>query len=255
MTFTVENLEFFLAIAMRVAGFVMIAPFFSIRSVPQRVKLLLSIAVAIIVYCVIPYQPLSYNGVIGYAGVIISEAIAGMILGLFANLAMYILSFAGQIADMEIGFSMVTQFDTSNRMQVTVTSNVLMYAVTLMMIVTNLHLYVLRAVVDSFLLVPVGGVKLSPLLYESYLAFLLDYMILAFRIILPVFAALLIVNAVLAVLAKAAPQLNMFVVGFQLKIFVGLAVLSVMMLFLPSISNFIFEKIMEMVKVAVANLM
>lgn len=244
-----------MAIAVRVAGFVMTAPFFSIRSVPQRVKVLLSIAVAIIIYCVIPYQPLQYNGVIGYAGVVISEAIAGMILGLFANLAMYILSFAGQIADMEIGFSMVTQFDTSNRMQVTVTSNILMYAVTLMMIVTNLHLYVLRAVVDSFLLVPVGAVRLSPLLYESYLGFLLDYMILAFRIILPVFAALLIVNAVLAVLAKAAPQLNMFVVGFQLKIFVGLAVLTVMMLFLPSISNFIFEKIMEMVKVAVANLM
>jgi len=255
MTFTVENLEVFLAIAMRIAGFVMTAPFFSMRQVPQRIKILLSIAVSIIVYCVIPYEPLSYNGVIGYAGVIVSEAIAGMVLGLFANLATYILSFAGQLADMEIGFSMVTQFDNSNRMQVTVTSNLLMYAVTLMMIVTNLHLYVLRAVVDSFLLVPVGRVFLSPMLYESYLGFILDYMILAFRIILPVFAALLIVNAVLAVLAKAAPQLNMFVVGFQLKIFVGLGVLTIMMLFLPSISNFIFEKIMEMIKVAVANLM
>lgn len=255
MTFTVANLEVYLAIAMRIAGFVMTAPFFSIRSVPQRVKILLTMAVSIIVYCVIPYEPLEYSGVIGYAGVIISEAIAGMILGLFANLAMYILSFAGQLADMEIGFSMVTQFDMSNRMQVTITGNVLMYAVTLMMIVTNLHLYVLRAVVDSFLLVPVGGVRLSPLLYEGYLGFLIDYMILAFRIILPVFAALLIVNAVLAVLAKAAPQLNMFVVGFQLKIFVGLAVLTVMMMFLPSISNLIFDKIMEMLRTAVAYLM
>ena len=255
MTFTVANLEVYLAIAMRIAGFVMTAPFFSIRSVPQRVKILLTMAVSIIVYCVIPYEPLEYSGVIGYAGVIISEAIAGMILGLFANLAMYILSFAGQLADMEIGFSMVTQFDMSNRMQVTITGNVLMYAVTLMMIVTNLHLYVLRAVVDSFLLVPVGGVRLSPLLYEGYLGFLIDYMILAFRIILPVFAALLIVNAVLAVLAKAAPQLNMFVVGFQLKIFVGLAVLTVMMMFLPSISNLIFDKIMEMLRIAVAYLM
>ena len=255
MTFTVANLEVYLAVAMRIAGFVMTAPFFSTRSVPQRVKILLTMAVSIIVYCVIPYEPLEYSGVIGYAGVIISEAIAGMILGLFANLAMYILSFAGQLADMEIGFSMVTQFDMSNRMQVTITGNVLMYAVTLMMIVTNLHLYVLRAVVDSFLLVPVGGVRLSPLLYEGYLGFLVDYMILAFRIILPVFAALLIVNAVLAVLAKAAPQLNMFVVGFQLKIFVGLAVLTVMMMFLPSISNLIFDKIMEMLRIAVAYLM
>ena len=255
MTFTVENLEVYLAIAMRIAGFVALAPIYGLSHIPQRVKLLLSMAIAIIVYCVIPYEPLEYSGVIGYAGLIISEAIAGMILGLFANMAMYILSFAGQIADMEIGFSMVMEMDPSNRMQVTVTSNILTYAVTLMLLVTNLHLYIIRAVVDSFLLVPVGGARLSPLLYQGYLQFLLDYMILAFRIILPVFAALLIVNAVLAVLAKAAPQLNMFVVGFQLKIFVGLGVLTIMMLFLPSISDIIFDKMMEMIKTAVAYLM
>ena len=255
MTFTVENLEVYLAIAMRISGFMMVAPFFSMRQVPQRAKLLFAMAMSIIVYCVIPYEPLSYSGVIGYAGIIILEAVAGLILGLFANLAMYILNFAGQLADMEIGFSMVTQMDPSSRMQVTITSNILTYGVTLMMIVTNLHLYVIRALVDSFLLVPVGKVQLSPMVFESYLKFILDYMILAFRIILPVFAALLVVNAVLAVLAKAAPQLNMFVVGFQLKIFVGIAVLIVMMLFLPSISELIFDKIMEMVKLAVANLM
>lgn len=255
MSFTVENLEVYLAIAMRITGFVMLAPFFGIKNVPQQVKLLLSMAVSIIVYCVIPYEPLEYQGVIGYAGVIISEAIAGMILGLFANLAMYILNFAGQIADMEIGFSMVTTFDPSNQLQVTVTSNILTYAVTLMMIVTNLHLYIIRAVVDSFLLVPVGQVAISPMMYQGYLQFLLDYMVLGFRIILPVFAALLVVNVVLAVLAKAAPQLNMFVVGFQIKIFVGLAVLVIMMLFLSSISNIVFEKMMEMIKMAVAYLM
>jgi flagellar biosynthetic protein FliR len=140
MTFTVENLEFFLAIAMRIAGFVFIAPFFSNSSVPQRAKLLLSFSVALVTVFVIPKEePLVYSGVIGYAGIIISEAIAGMILGLFANLAMFILSFAGQIADMEIGLSMVTQFDTTNNMQVTITSNILTYAVMLMMVATNLY--------------------------------------------------------------------------------------------------------------------
>jgi len=77
-------------------------------------------------------------------------------------------------------------------------------------------------------------------------------MVLAFRIILPVFAALLVVNAILAVLAKAAPQMNMFVIGFQLKIFVGLAVLTVMMIFLPSISELVFEQMMALMKTAAA---
>ena len=253
MTFTVENLEFFLAIAMRIAGFVFIAPFFSNSSVPQKVKLLLSFSVALVTVLVVPQEePLAYNGVIGYAGIIISEAIAGMILGLFANLAMFILSFAGQVADMEIGLSMVTQFDPTNNIQVTITGNILSYAVMLMMVVTNLHLYILRAVIDSFVLIPVGQVKFSPMFYEGYLGYLFDFMVLAFRIILPVFAALLVVNAILAVLAKAAPQMNMFVIGFQLKIFVGLTVLTIMMLFLPSISEMVFEQMMKLMKTAAA---
>ena len=253
MTFTVENLEFFLAIAMRIAGFVFIAPFFSNSSVPQRAKLLLSFSVALVTAFIVPKdEPLVYNGVLGYAGIILSEAIAGMILGLFANLAMFILSFAGQMADMEIGLSMVTQFDPTNNIQVTITSNILSYAVMLMMVVTNLHLYVLRAVIDSFVLIPVGQVKFSPLFYQGYLGYLFDFMVLAFRIILPVFAALLVVNAILAVLAKAAPQMNMFVIGFQLKIFVGLTVLTIMMLFLPSISELVFEQMMKLLKTAAA---
>ena len=253
MAFTVENLEFFLAIAMRIAGFVFIAPFFSNSSMPQRAKLLLSFSVALVSFFVVPQEvPLEYNGVVGYAGLIISEAVAGMILGLFANLAMYILSYAGQIADMEIGLSMVTQFDPTSKMQVTITSNILTNAVLLTMVASNLHLYVLRAIIDSFVLIPVGQVKVSSLFYKGYLNFLMDYMILAFRIVLPVFAALLVVNAILAVLAKAAPQMNMFVIGHQLKIFVGLTVLVLMMLYLPSISEIIFEQMMELLKTAAA---
>ena len=122
----------------------------------------------------------------------------------------------------------------------------------LTMVVTNMHLFVLRAVIDSFTLIPVGKVIFSPEFYRGYLGYLVDFMVLAFRIILPVFAALLVVNAILAVLAKAAPQMNMFVIGFQLKIFVGLAVLTIMMIFLPSISEMIFEEMMKLMKMAAA---
>ena len=65
MSFTVENLEVYLAIAMRISGFVFLAPFFSLGNVPQRVKLLISFATALIAYFVLPYEPLEYQGVIG----------------------------------------------------------------------------------------------------------------------------------------------------------------------------------------------
>ena len=252
MAFTVENLEFYLAVAMRIAGFVFIAPFFSTDSFPQRAKFLLTMATALVTYFILPYEPLQYNGVIGYAGLIISEAMTGLILGLFANLAMFILKFAGQMADMEIGLTMVTQFDPSSNSQVTITSSILTYAVMLLMVANNLHLYILRAIIDSFVLIPIGKTVFSPYFYEGYLEFILEYLVLGFRIILPVFAALLIVNAILAVLAKAAPQLNMFVIGFQLKIFIGLSVLTLMMIYLPSISEMIFDEMMVMMRRAAA---
>lgn len=254
MTFTVASLEYYIAIVVRIAGFVYTAPFFGIKDVPQRAKVLLSLALGVIVYYMVPAEGILYDGVIEYAAIIVKEAIAGMVLGLFCNLAYYILQFSGQIADMEIGTSMATQLDPTSNLQVTITSNILTYAVMLTMVATNLHLYIVRAVIDSFEIIPVGKVNMSENIFQMYLGYMLDYFILAFRIILPVFAAILVVNTVLAILAKAAPQLNMFVIGHQLKIFVGIFCLCLMMIYLPSISDFILNKMIVMMKTAIAYL-
>ncbi|MCR5585812.1 MAG: flagellar biosynthetic protein FliR [Lachnospiraceae bacterium] len=250
-SFNIDNLDVFLAIFARITGFVYTAPFFSLRNVPQRAKILLSVAFSVIVFMTTGVDSLEYSGVIAYAGIILKDAVCGMILGLFATLANYILSMAGQMLDMEIGFSNIQEFDPTSNLNITISSTFFSYAVTLMLIVTDMHLFILKAVIDSFEVVPVGGVAISGSIYESFVHFILDYMIIAFRITLPVFAAILIVNTLLAILAKVAPQMNMFVVGFQLKIFVGLTVLIVMMMFLPSISDFIFDKMIYYMRDAI----
>ena len=79
-----------------------------------------------------------------------------------------------------------------------------------------------------------------------------EYFVLGFRIVLPVFAAMLIVNSVLAILARVAPQLSMFVIGIQLKVFVGLAVMVVMIKMIPGIASLIFDKMLEVMREAVA---
>ncbi len=247
-TFTLENLEVFLAILTRVSGFVFTAPFFSLRNVPQRAKVLLAVAVSVIVFTVSDVTTLYYTGVIGYAVILIKEAICGMILGLFATLAYNILSMAGNMMDMQIGFSNIQEFDPTSNMNITISSTFFGYAVTLMLVVTDMHLFILKAAIDSFEVVPVSGMNLSGNIYVSFAQFILDYMIIAFRITLPIFASILIVNTILAILAKVAPQMNMFVVGFQIKIFVGLTVLIIIMMFLPSISDMIFNKMIYYIR-------
>jgi flagellar biosynthetic protein FliR len=250
-TFTLDNLEVFFAILVRVTGFVYTAPFLSLRNIPQRGKILLSTAFAVIIFSVSDVTSIEYTGVIGYAGIIAKETICGMILGLFSNMAMSILALAGQMIDMNVGFSNIQELDPTSNVSVTISSTFLTYAVTLMLIVTDMHLFIIKAMVDSFTVVPLGAVHINGNIFTSFLHFIVDYMVIAFRIILPIFASILIVNTILAILAKVAPQMNMFVIGFQLKIFVGLTVLIIIMMFLPSISDMIFNKMIYYMRDAI----
>ena len=118
-----------------------------------------------------------------------------------------------------------------------------MYMVMLTMIVTNMHHYLIRAIVDSFRYFSVGEAMIGDNAKNVLLDFMPNFFVIAFRIILPVFASMLIVNIVLGTLSKAAPQMNMFVVGMQLKIFIGIFAVLFTIVMLPAVSTFIEDKI------------
>lgn len=254
MSITLEQLEFFFVIIVRISGFIYTAPFFGLKNVPMRVKIGLSVGLAVIMFYVLPYEPLVYSGTIGFAILVAEEMLAGVILGFFANITYQILAFAGQLLDMEVGFSMVNEIDPVTSAQVTVSGNMYSYAVMLMMMITYMHHYLLEVLIDSYTMVPIGTVAVNPLIYSVGVKFLADYFVLAFRIVLPVFAAMLIVNTVLAILARVAPQLSMFVIGIQLKVFVGLAVMVIMIKMLPGIAELIFDEMLEVMREAIAYL-
>jgi flagellar biosynthetic protein FliR len=130
--------------------------------------------------------------------------------------------------------------------QTTITANLYGYLVLLVMLITNMHHFFIRAIVDSFQLIAIGKVNLNPNLYKLMVHFMTDYFIIGFRIVLPVFAAILIVNTLLAILAKIAPQMNMFVIGMQIKIFVGLIVLAVIMELIPGVADKIFNEMKDL---------
>lgn len=248
MTVSLAHLEYFLLILVRISGFIVAAPIFSLRNVPMRVKTLLALAIAIVVFHVVPYREVTYSTTIEYAIVVLTEMLAGVIMGFMANVAYYILSFAGQIIDQEIGFSMVNQFDPITSTQVTVTGNLYTQAVMLMVVITNMHHYLIRAITDSFQVLPVGSVVLDFNLYEVMKRFVIDYFVLGFRIVLPIFASMLVLNTILAILARVAPQMNMFVIGLQLKVFLGLIVLVLMFMMITGVADLIFREMMSMLR-------
>ena len=117
----------------------------------------------------------------------------------------------------------------------------------ILFILSGMHLYLLGAIVDTFTLIPIGGLSINIVLYNSFIGFLTDYFIIGFRIIIPVFAVTLIVNCAMGIMTKIAPQIHMFSVGMQIKILIGLLVLFMTIILLPNLADNLFDKMKTMI--------
>ena len=215
-TFALAQFELFVLILIRLASFVFAAPFFNMANVPQRVKIGFSFCLAILVYSLSPDMSVEYNGMIEYAVIVVQEVIVGILLGLVTSLCVQIIMFAGKIIDMDIGISMAQLYDPTTRMQVGIMGNFYYYMMMLLLIISGMHQYLVAAIVETYKVIPIGGVKFSASIYTTLIGFMSDYFVIGFRIALPVFAAILMLNCVLAILARVSPQINMFVVCMQL---------------------------------------
>ena len=248
VSFSIYDLEYFLLILVRVSCFVFIAPFFSMNNTPARVRVALSVFVSALLYQVVtPTEAIIFETVMDYAIIVMKEAIAGLVIGFGSNICMSILNFAGRIADMETGLSMVTLMDPNSRDQVSITGALYQYAFTMMLIASGMYRYLLGALADTFVLIPVGGIVFrGDAMLNTIIQFLSDYVIIGFRIMLPIFCVILLLNSILGVLAKVSPQMNMFAVGMQLKIIVGLGVLFFTVQMMPGASEFIYHEMQTM---------
>ncbi len=247
--FSLYTFEYFLMILVRVAAFVSVAPFFGMNNTPNRVKVGFSLFVAIILFqSVLPEGQLEYTGVIGFAIIILKEGITGLLIGFAANICNSIIVFSGKLIDMEIGLAMANMYDPTTRSQSGITGTMYNYFIMMLLIATDMHHYILRALVDTYTLLPVNGAIFEwDHLMGSMVMFVSDLMVIGFQIILPIFACSMILNCILGIMAKVAPQMNMFAVGMQLKILLGFSVLFLTVTLLPIVSDFIFTEMKRMI--------
>lgn len=256
MSFTISTLtlEAFLLVLVRVACFISIAPIFGHNSLNTRMKISIAFFVSLILYQVVDTSLPIYSDVLGYTTLVVEEAFVGLLLGFVAGLSMKALAIAGEFIDREIGFSMATTFDPNQGM-VTITGDLYDKIVCLVIMISNLHYYILSAAAQSFELVPVGRIVINPsLIYTSLIQFIVQMFMIGFRIAMPVFLGATMLNVILGVLAKSSPQMNMFAIGMQLKVFVGLFLLAVCIMFVPNIANYIMERMRDMIQTILGGL-
>lgn len=245
LTFSLEAIEYFLLVFARVASFVFIAPFFGMKNTPNMAKIAVSFFTAILLFGTIPDKSISsYHTVWGFGTLVMKEVLVGLIIGYGAEMCTMIVTFAGRIVDTETGMAMASQMDPTTQQNTTLSGLIYQYTIMLILMVTGLYQYLIRALAETFILIPVDGVVFhTDALLDTMVKFMGDFVIIGFRIAMPIFIVMTLINSVLGILAKISPQMNMFAVGMQLKVITGLSILFLTMKMLPYVSEFISDEI------------
>lgn len=247
--FSYGDLEVYLLIVVRIMSFIFVCPFFGGRQTPNIVKVGYGLLLSVLLYGAVPFYPPDYNTVAGYTVIVLKEAMVGLLIGFSVTMCQQITAFAGSVVDMQIGLSMVSMMDPATNQQVTITGSLYSQYLTIALIITGMYQYILKALVDSFTLIPINGAVIhSDRMLNVMLAFMKDYIVIGFRICLPIFIITFITNVVLGVLAKVSPQMNMFSVGIQIKIVVGLVIMTFTVAMLSDAANFILINTKEMIQ-------
>ncbi|HOQ74359.1 MAG TPA: flagellar biosynthetic protein FliR [Limnochordia bacterium] len=207
----------------RLATFFAAAPLFGMRNVPVMVKVGLSALCALV--ALPPLDPLWDLGSWPVLAVLaLQEVVVGLVLALAVVLVFAVVSFAGHFVDVPLGFGMASVFDPALGGQIPVFSQFYHVVAVLIFFALDAHLWLIPAVQHSFAAVPLGSAfRLEPS-FALFMQLAAEIFIIGLKIALPVMATLLLTDIGLGIVIRAVPQINVFVLGFPIKIMVGMAV-------------------------------
>ncbi|MGB5520186.1 MAG: flagellar biosynthetic protein FliR [Gammaproteobacteria bacterium] len=227
---------------MRIGAMFAAIPIFSARSVPVRIRILLAFFLAWILVPVIPKPPVV--DLISAQALLISvyQVLIGVAMGFILQMVFSAFVIAGQSIAMAMGLGFASIIDPQNGVQVPVVSQAFLIMVTLVFLALNGHLLLIEVLADSFQRLPVGPVAISHDGLWQLVSWGSNMFVGGMLVALPAVAALLLVNLAFGVASRAAPQLNIFAVGFPVMIMVGLAFI---ILTLPSITDHLSRLMLE----------
>uniref|UniRef100_A0A7C4EKJ0 Flagellar biosynthetic protein FliR n=1 Tax=Fundidesulfovibrio putealis TaxID=270496 RepID=A0A7C4EKJ0_9BACT len=216
-----EFYSFFLT-AIRVSLVVFLLPFFGAGTIPNPVKGAFCVVLSLALW-----PRLSFPGTmlpqdtLGLILMICGELVLGLILDILIHFLFSAVMMGGHMIGFSMGFSMMNVLDPMSGTQDSVTAQFMYQCSLLIFLALNGHLFLLTGLAESFQLVPPGGLFITPSLADSILVFAGSLFTLAIKISAPVLASLFLVDLALALVSRAAPQMNVIQIGFPLKIGVG----------------------------------
>jgi flagellar biosynthetic protein FliR len=212
--------------ASRILALIATSPIFGNARIPNELKIALGILTALVVSPTVPAMPALDPA--GWAGlsVLTREIVIGTGMGFAMRLVFGAVEMAGEISSLTMGLGFASFFDPMSQGRSSAVSQFLVWVVTLAVLAVNAHLVLLEALAESFYTLPIAAISFRNDGFWDLALWGSKVFTAGLQLALPVVAALLITNVALGILTRAAPQLNLFGIGFPITLGVGFLTLT-----------------------------
>lgn len=213
----------YLLVLLRISIFLFMFPIFSSPVFPATLKMGFAMVMSLLFYSVVPVDLTRFPmDVISTGLLVLAELMVGLALGLCLRIFFGSVQLAGQVIGFQMGFAMINVVDPQSGANVSIMDQIGYWVCVVVFLIINGHHIIISAMINSFELVPIGVFVMQKMLMLKLLDLSGVLFVVAIKIGAPVIAALFFVSVGFGLVSKFAPQMNVMIVAFPLKIVVGL---------------------------------
>lgn len=242
--FAVAILTRALPIGLRAGGMMTFAPFFGSDALPASVKAVFTMVLTAILYSVAPMVQIPMTAA-SWTQVAASEVFVGLMMGLAVHLVFEGVQVAGQLTGMQLGFSLASVIDPMTNIETPVIATLYQMFALLIFMQLNVHHWLLKMLVRSFVYVPVGSGVATLLVTKELLRFAGAMWLIGIQIAAPVVLATILVDVTVGFVSKASPQLPAMSIGISVKNLIGYGIMAGAAILWPSLLEKEFTRAME----------
>jgi len=221
------NVPIFALVLCRGSGIMLAAPIFSSTAIPAQIRVALAVLLALIMYqFASQYAGALPSAVLGYVPLVLNEMGLGLVMGFAAGMLLAAMQAAGGLAAQQIGLGLGEIASPDQDEETDEMSTLFQVIGMLLFLAIDGHHWLIQALAVSYREVPIGHAHWSPAVNDTIQSGFCGLFITALRAAAPLMGIMFLVNVIVALMAKAVPQMNILLVGYPVKVFAGVVALA-----------------------------
>jgi len=230
VTYSITNIYGFSLVLIRLSGLCVISPIFGGEQVPKQIRVLFALTFALVIYPALQLQISSLPvSPFEFFLIVSKELILGLLIGFLVSVIFFGFQMGGRYIAIHMGMSMGRTLDPFSNTQSTIIGQIFNFIVIAVFLILNAHHFILRAMLESFRLVPPGQVIFAPVIFDEAMKTFNVVIWTSLKVALPTMAALFAINLVIGFIARLVPKMNVFILSLPAKIGAGVIIIVVAM--------------------------